>query len=61
MWMFNYVTLNWTLLGGDTNGGQSSTTNWPSARYIGCNWIDDDGSLWMFGGWGVNAGTECKL
>jgi hypothetical protein len=60
MWKFNYVTLEWTFLGGTTLSSQISTETWPSARFHGGMWIDSAGALWMFGGWGVQSdGSEC--
>lgn len=60
MWKFNYNTLEWTFIGGVIATSDKGSSSWPSARYLGAQWIDNDGTLWLFGGWGVLPdGSQC--
>jgi hypothetical protein len=37
------------------NGGVSSTSNFPGARYLSTSWTDAQGNLWLFGGYGSDS------
>ncbi len=37
--------------------GVASTTNTPGSRYGGATWMDNNGDLWLFGGYGVGTST----
>jgi hypothetical protein len=42
--------------------GSSSTLNYPGARNFAVSWIDSTGSLWLFGGFGIDSvGNGGKL
>lgn len=62
LWSFDLATQQWTWVSGSntTNQlgvygtkGQADPSNVPGARYRGITWIDADGRLWLFGGWGL--------
>jgi len=61
LWNYNTITNEWTWVSGPTSLEQPAhygeigvphPDNNPGARYGGCMWEDDDGSLWIFGGYG---------
>jgi hypothetical protein len=39
--------------------GVASPSNIPGARYGGTSWRDNDGKLWIFGGYGFAEGSKC--
>ncbi len=62
LWKFDGT--NWTWVSGSNLANQSgtygtlgvaATTNIPSARDSAVSWIDNNGSLWLFGGWGYGS------
>jgi len=61
LWNFNAVTLEWTLMNGEPNTSAnpnfgtilvSSPTNTPGDRGGALGFKDNDGNLWLFGGFG---------
>ncbi len=66
MWKYDPVTNMWTWMhgpgapaGAGNYGvkGVSSPANQPPSRYETCaSWIDNNGKLWMFGGWAASGG-----
>ena len=64
LWKFDPATLEWTWVSGsdaaDQLGrygtkGSPDAANIPGARDAACPWVDPQGSLWLFGGWGWGA------
>jgi hypothetical protein len=65
LWEFSPTSLKWTWMGGgNSSGNQSgvygtlglaSVSNVPGARYGASSFIDNTGSLWLFGGIGNNS------
>ena len=62
LWRFNGK--NWTWVSGskspDQNGdygdrASASPNNVPGARRDTVAWIDNNGNLWLFGGWGLDS------
>ena len=64
-WKYDISTGYWTWVGGDLGNsdarkqvsvggtkGVASSTNYPGSRNYAVSWTDNDGNLWMFGGWG---------
>jgi hypothetical protein len=66
--LWKYDGTNWTWVSGSSiavpHGGVYGTMgvaagqNMPGARYGGVSWIDHDGNLWLFGGWGYDGMTN---
>ena len=63
LWEYNLINNSWTWMKGDSivNAagspgvkGTSSLNNNPMAKGNGVSWIDNSGSLWMYGGTGIN-------
>lgn len=66
LWIFNPVDIEWAWMSGsNTTAGTSSgqvgvygtlgmpaVTNVPGGRYSAASWIDKNGNLWLFGGYG---------
>ena len=61
LWEFNPTNLQWTWMGGSSQGNQTGTygtlgvasvSNFPGARYSSSSWTDSSGNLWLFGGLG---------
>ncbi len=61
LWKFDPATLIWTWMAGDSTPNKSSTfgskgfaapANTPGARYGSASWADNNGNLWLFGGYG---------
>lgn len=59
-------TVEWTWVSGDNTvdekgwygtKGVANSRNKPGARQNGAEWIDDNGDLWLFGGYGYGGGT----
>jgi N-acetylneuraminic acid mutarotase len=71
LWMFDPTTLEWAWIsGGDsvnqpgTYGvqGIASTSKLPGTRQWAASWMDPQGDLWLFGGYGLDlAGTMDQL
>jgi N-acetylneuraminic acid mutarotase len=71
LWEFNPSTNQWAWVGGSSTVvctpsgcgqpglygtlGSPASGNIPGARSSGANWIDGDGNLWLFGGYGFDA------
>jgi len=62
LWMFNPSTLEWTWVGGESRIvgfgtcetlGTPDSTSTPGMREFSASWIDNNGDLWLFGGWGM--------
>jgi hypothetical protein len=41
--------------------GIPSPSNAPGARYSSISWVDNEGSFWIFGGSGYDAGKEIAI
>lgn len=61
LWMYDRTSLKWTWVSGSNTNSQSGTygtkgiassSNIPGARMGAVSWIDSQGRLWSFGGWG---------
>jgi hypothetical protein len=59
LWMYDGV--NWTWMSGNSTVNQYGSdgvkgvpdpSNYPGSRSFGISWRDNDGNLWMFGGFG---------
>jgi hypothetical protein len=73
LWEFNPSTNEWTWMGGSTTltvnyGGETAVYgtlltpaagNVPGGRQSASSWIDSSGNLWLFGGFGEDAGATC--
>jgi N-acetylneuraminic acid mutarotase len=64
LWMFNPSTTQWTWVGGSSTGngpgsygtrGVAAASNAPGARDSAATWIDAQGAVWMYGGFGYDA------
>jgi uncharacterized repeat protein (TIGR03803 family) len=64
LWEFNPTAKTWTWVAGANTSNQSgvygtqgtpATTNVPGARGSAASWIDGNGNLWCFGGYGVDS------
>lgn len=68
LWKFNPSANEWTWVTGSSTAeftfgnpgvygdlGKPSATNTPGSRYFPNSWIDRNGRLWMFGGFGTDA------
>jgi len=64
LWKFDPITLEWTWVSGSNTGDQAGTygtlgtaapTNVPGARIGAVSWIDPQGILWLFGGYGYDS------
>ncbi len=62
LWRFDVSTGNWTWMSGGRlnqdravfgDKGVFHPDNVPGAREGACTWVDSDGNLWLFGGWGT--------
>jgi N-acetylneuraminic acid mutarotase len=67
LWKYNPSTNQWTWVSGDNtannNGyyetlGVASSNNKPASRRSATSWIDLNGNLWLFGGYGNNSGDD---
>jgi hypothetical protein len=65
LWMFNPSTTQWTWVGGSSTGnlpgsygtqGVAAAGNAPGARDSASVWIDAQGAVWLYGGFGYDAG-----
>ncbi len=70
LWTYNPNNNQWTWVGGssDSNAmgsygslGSPSPTNIPGARRDAIGWIDANGNLWVFGGFGNGVSSNGKL
>ena len=71
LWMFSPASGQWTWVDGSTTVNQTgvygtegvpAANNVPGARYDAVSWMDANGSLWLFGGDGVDgAGNQGRL
>jgi hypothetical protein len=59
LWVFNPATREWTWMSGSTTQGSAgvygtqgvaSASNVPGARTAAQSWVDNNGNLWLFGG-----------
>lgn len=60
LWEFNPTAKTWTWVAGANTTNQAgvygtqgtpATTNVPGARYQAASWVDNNGNLWLFGGY----------
>ena len=65
LWEYDPATLEWTWVSGSDVFGQNGTygiqgtadpLNVPGARSGAVSWLDSQGNLWLFGGWGNYSG-----
>ncbi len=71
LWMYNPSTKEWTWVGGSStanaigvyaSSGTANAGNVPGARGSAVGWVDANGNLWLFGGYGYDsAGTDGYL
>ncbi|MCE3226911.1 MAG: hypothetical protein K0S32_1462 [Bacteroidetes bacterium] len=69
MWKYNPTTNEWTWVKGSTNvdmngvySGFIPSNNMPGGRYNSVTWKDNNGNLWLFGGFGYGAfGSSGRL
>lgn len=61
LWNFDLATLEWTWASGNSSGNQGGVygtkgiadpSNVPGARTGAVSWVDSQGKLWLFGGYG---------
>ncbi len=70
LWKFNPLNKDWTWISGSSsvgsNDGQSgvygtlgtsAAGNVPGGRDSAVSWIDKNGNLWLFGGWGIDSNS----
>jgi N-acetylneuraminic acid mutarotase len=60
LWKYSPSSGEWTWYGGEVPGsygtlGYSTASNQPGERTSGATWVDANGTLWLFGGLGVDA------
>ena len=64
MWKFDPQSSQWTWIRGSKDRGeeghygipgQTANDNTPGGRESGMTWVDSQGHLWLFGGWGNDA------
>jgi len=67
LWKYDPTTLEWTWMSGSVTGGQAGTygtkgtadpANVPGGRYTAISWLDSNGSLWLFGGEGLDSDSS---
>ena len=67
LWKYNPSTNQWTWVNGqdavDYNGvygtlGVPSSSVYPGAREFTCNWVDNSGNFWFFGGYGFDVNSS---
>jgi hypothetical protein len=67
LWKYTPTTGEWTWMSGSNTGGQPSVYgtkgvpaagNVPGARNPAGSWMDLNGNLWLFGGWGYDANGD---
>ncbi|MEO5674567.1 MAG: kelch repeat-containing protein, partial [Chitinophagales bacterium] len=66
LWKYTVATNEWTWMKGNnapfSDGvygtlGAPDNNNNPGARYMSSSWVDSSGNLWLFGGYGNDAGV----
>jgi len=64
LWEYSPTTLEWTWVSGEDTANQAGiygtkgspdASNLPGGRYAAVSWIDSQGNLWMFGGYGYDS------
>ena len=64
LWKYNPANKQWTWMTGSNTpnafgmygeSGVAASTNTPGSRLGASSWVDNDGNLWMFGGFGYDA------
>lgn len=66
LWKYNIATNQWTWVSGQSSANESAmgnygvkgveaSTNYPGGRQQMAGWVDNNGSLWMFGGYGLSS------
>lgn len=64
LWKYNPNTNQWTWISGESTTdiagiygtkGQSESINQPGSRYDAISWVDNNGTFWIFGGFGNSA------
>lgn len=64
LWKFNPTSKMWTWISGSNSANQAgvygtlatpSTSNTPGARGASVSWVDGNGNLWLFGGYGLDS------
>ena len=67
LWKYNEATAQWSWISGVNENyqygvygarGLAASTNIPGGRYGMATWIDSEGDLWLFGGWGLDSDTS---
>jgi len=73
LWEYSPSKGQWAWMGGSTTiqgtdyghagacpgtAGAFNSTNIPGSRYSGVSWTDESGNLWLFGGFGYDAGSS---
>lgn len=67
LWRFNPTTNTWTWVGGTSrlneqgeygNLGNPGANNLPGGRNMATAWLDGNGNLWMFGGYGFSSRNQ---
>jgi N-acetylneuraminic acid mutarotase len=67
LWKYNTINNTWTWIKGDKvidqqgvygSKGNEHTNNKPGARYGSSTWIDGNGNLWLYGGFGIDANNN---
>ncbi len=70
LWKYNIATNKWTWMEGDKiinqpgvygTKGVANAANKPGARYVSTSWMDENGDLWLFGGYGYDENNEGVL
>lgn len=65
LWRFDPASLVWTWVSGSNSQNQHGSygtqgtadpSNIPGARYDSASWVDPEGGLWLFGGYGIFTG-----
>ncbi|NLD62161.1 hypothetical protein GX645_06880 [Candidatus Sumerlaeota bacterium] len=64
LWVFDPQTAMWTWVSGSSSAnvggvygtkGVASSSSCPGARVDSCGWVDDEGNLWLYGGYGYDS------
>ncbi len=70
LWKYDVSSNEWTWINGDKTidepaiygvQGVTALTNKPGARYCSQSWTDQNGDLWLFGGYGIVNNTHGEL
>ena len=68
LWKFSVSGTYWTWVSGSSSvdrtgsyGTSTGTTGVPGSRNRAVSWLDGNGNLWLFGGWGYNSSTTGYL